>query len=318
VLIALGAREADARDMAAQIVNSELSGHESHGLRRLVEYVSRTKDGYANPTASPTIDLDCGALVRMNGHAGFGHIVMRDATKLAVSRAKEHGIAAVAVHNSEFAGRFADFCEQAAEAGVATLVFVNDSGSGRDVAPPGALEGRMSSNPLAAGVPRAQAPHLVIDMATSAVAVGRLSEWRDRGEPIPADWVNEHGILQFFAGAKGFGLALIVEALAGALTTAGTVSEQKSPELQGAFLIAIDVNRLRPLADFTTEVEQFIRYIKQVPVPPDATPVRVPGEGSAQSARLRRETGTPIQPFTWAAIQRLAEEFNVAAPVPTS
>ena len=115
------------------------------------------------------------------------------------------GLRGIAVYNSQFAGRISFFCEEAADAGVATLFFVNDSGSGHDVAPPGGTDGRISTNPIAAGVPRAKAPHLVLDIATSTVAMGRLSEWRDRGEVIPAEWVTPTGVLKPFGGFKGFG-----------------------------------------------------------------------------------------------------------------
>ena len=115
VLQRLGTREADAQDMAAQIVGSELAGHESHGMRRLPEYVDRATSGHADPRAEITIEIDTGSLVRIDGHRGFGHLVVRDATRLAVERAKRHGIAGVAVRRSEWAGRFVDFVAWAAD-----------------------------------------------------------------------------------------------------------------------------------------------------------------------------------------------------------
>ena len=260
------------------------------------------------------IDLDCGSLLRVDGRRGFGHITVRDATNLAVERAIAHGVAAVAVHNCDYAGRFADFCEAAAAAGVATVMFVNDAGAGQVVAPPGGREGRMSTNPVAAGIPRAGSPHLVIDMATSTVAMGRLSEWRDRGEETPAGWLNEHGVLQFFAGAKGFGLALIAEALGGALTSAGTVSSRPADDRQGALIIAIHVDGLRPLQEFTDEVEAFTRYVKDTPVGDGTPPVRVPGEGSAATTEARRTHGVPIQRFTWQVMTGLGDRFQVTLP----
>lgn len=316
VLVRLGADETDAHDMAAQIVGSELSGHESHGLRRLPEYVKRVQQGYADAGARPAADLDRGALVRIDGGFGFGHIVMRDATRMAVERAKECGVAVVAVHRSEPAGRFVDFCEWAAERGVATLMFVNSAGGGQVVAPPGAIEARMSTNPIAAGIPRAESPHLVLDMATSTVAMGRVSEWRDRGEELPTDWADGDGLLRFLGGGKGFGLALVAEALAGALTTAGTVSADPAGDRQGVLIIAIDVDGIRPLSDFTAEVERFIDYVKDVPVAPDASGVRVPGESSAVTAR-ERASGTPLQPFTWNRVLELAASLGVAPPSPS-
>lgn len=315
VLGALGLSLVDAQYMARQIVGSDLAGHESHGMRRLAEYVAQAQTGAAAPAARSSIDIDRGSLVRVNGNRGFGHTVLRDATRLAVDRARAHGIAGIAVYNSQFAGRISFFCEEAADAGVATLFFVNDSGSGQDVAPAGGTDGRISTNPIAAGVPRAKAPHLVLDIATSVVAMGHLSEWRDRGEVIPDEWVTTTGALKPFGGFKGFGLALVAEALAGALTSAGTVSDAPSEELQGVFLIAIDVAPLRRLDEFTAEVDAFISHVKSSPSAPGEGPVRVPGEGSADTTTARRRTGIVVKHFTWREILRMADELGVAPPV---
>lgn len=316
VLVALGTEDAAAADMAGQIVGSEIAGHESHGLRRLPEYVAHARRGGAQPASTGRIELDRGSLVRIDGERGFGHVVMTLATRLAVERARVHGIAAVTVRNAAEAGRFADFCERAAAQGIATLVFVNDGGGGQVMAPPGGTEARLSTNPIAFGFPRAAAPHLVVDMATSAVAMGRVSEWRDRGEPIPPEWATEDGVLLPVGGVKGFGLALIAEALGGALASAGTVSAEAEDSAQGVLLIAIDAAALRPLPDLTEEVERFVAYVRDVPRAPGAASVRIPGESSALTARQRLSQGSPVQEFSWAAMHRLAEEFSLRPPGP--
>jgi len=304
----------DAQFMGDVIVNSDLAGHESHGMRRLAEYVQRWREGKVVADAQPTIDLDTGALARLDGGSGFGQLVVRDATDLAVARAKQFGIAAIAVRRSSHAGRYADFCERAASAGVAILFFVNDAGAGQDVAPPGGLYPRMATNPIAVGIPRAHAPHLVLDMSTSVVAAGRLAEWRDRGEPIPTEWVNETGALRPVGGVKGFGLALVAEALAGALTGAGTVSADPAHDDQGMLVIALDIDRLRPLDDFVTEVEQFIGYVREVPLEQGAPAIRMPGESGAATARRRLVEGVRVQAFTWRALHALAAEFDLEPP----
>lgn len=316
VLEAIGANPQDAAFMAGVIVAADLSGHESHGLRRLPEYVERWRTGDAVPAARPVVDLDRGAVVRLDGRSGFGHVVVRDATDLAVTRARQHGIAAVAVRRSEAAGRYADFCERAADQGVAILFFANDAGSGQDVAPPGGIERRLSTNPLAVGIPRAASPHLVLDMSTSVVASGRVAETRDRGEPLPPEWVTASGAIRPVGGVKGFGLALVVEALAGALTGAGTVRAEPEHDDQGVFVVAIDVAGLRPLEEFTADVEGFLGYVRDVPLEPGADPVRIPGETGASTLRARRAAGMPVQPHTWARMAALSAEFGVPLPEP--
>ena len=314
VLVAVGTPRPEAGFMAGVIVSADLAGHESHGMRRLAEYVARARDGHADPAARPVADLDTGSLVRLDGRHGWGHVVVRDATDLAVERARAHGIAAVGIHSSEAAGRYADFCERAAAQGIAVLFFVNDAGGGQSVAPPGGLEPRLSTNPIAAGIPRAAAPHLVVDLSTSVVAAGRLAEHTDRGLPAPPDWVTPTGAIRPVGGFKGFGLALVAEALAGALTGAGTVRAGDVPDDQGVFLVAIDVARLRPLGDFTAEVERFLGYVLDVPAEDGAAPLRIPGAAGAGIAQQRRRDGVPVQPHTWARMATLAAELDLPLP----
>src|SRR6476620_5161108 len=109
VLEAVGLVPADAQYMAHQIVGSDLAGHESHGMRRLAEYVAQVQTGAAAPASTSSVDIDRGSLVRLNGNRAFGHTVLRDATRLAVDRARSHGIAGIAVYNRQFAGRISFF-----------------------------------------------------------------------------------------------------------------------------------------------------------------------------------------------------------------
>lgn len=315
-LTAVGMRDDDAAIMAGQIVGSELAGHESHGMRRLPEYIGRARSGKTDSAARPEVDIDRGGLARLDGKRGFGHLVVRQATQLAVERAKEHGIAAVSVYNSDFAGRLADFSEEAAEQGVATLLFVNTGGAHRAVSVPGGTEARFSTNPIGAGIPRSSSPHFVLDFATSAVAMGRLAEWRDRGEEIPSDWVTPSGHLQPFGGHKGFGLAMLAEALGGAVSTAGTPSAEESEEEQGVLVIAIDIGGLRPLDEFTAETDTFLEYIKDTPVADGFPKTRIPGEASAAATAERTREGTPVHRHSWDAAQKLAEELGVEPPAP--
>lgn len=315
VLSRIGMAAANADFMAGLVVASDLAGHESHGIRRLPEYVERWRSGHADPSAEPVIDLDNGAVIRLDGRRAYGHIALRDAVDIATRRATEHGISAVAIRRAEHAGRLADHCERAAAEGIALIVFANDAGAGQDVAPPGASRPRLATNPIAIGVPRARAPHLVLDMSTSVVAAGRLAEWRDRGEPIPAEWVNRSGALKPVGGVKGFGLALMVEALAGALTGAGTVSANPEHDDQGTLVIGLDIHSLCPVADFVAQVEDFIDYVRDVPLEQGSNPIQMPGEGGARTSRIRATAGVPVQRFAWQRMQLLSAEFGVPLPV---
>ena len=311
---AVGASQTDAEYMAHHLLASELAGHPSHGLRRLPEYVDRAADGTTNAAARATIEKDTGALVTLNGNRTHGHFALRDATVLAVQRAKDHGISAVTVRNSDFAGRFAPFCEEAAEAGVITLVFGNNNGSLQSVLPPGGTQPRLSTNPIAAGIPRAQAPHMVIDFATSAVASGRLHFEKDSGTEVPGEWTGAGGHLKPFGGFKGFGLALLVEALGGALSGSQTVSARESEQAQGTLIIALDVAQLRDLDDYTAQVEEFIAHVKDTELEPGARPVRAPGENAPTAEQLAEDTTLSLNSTTVSDLRRIAQELGVELP----
>ncbi len=314
VLRAIGTRTDDADFTASVIVASDLAGHESHGMRRLPEYVERARDGLLQPAERPVIELDLGALVRLDGRRAFGHVAMREVTDLAVARARAHGIAGVALRDSSHAGRIADFCARGARAGVAILFWFNDSGGGQDVAPYGGDAPRLATNPIGAGIPRSAEPHLVLDMSTSVIARGRLMEWLDRGEAISDEWLTPGGAIRPSGGYKGTGLALVAEALAGILTASGSVSANPSSDAQGVFCVAIDIARLRPLDEFTAELDRALAYVRDVPLEPGHGAVRFPGESGAEAEVERRRDGVPVQPFTWQRLEELAAELHVPLP----
>ncbi len=230
------------------------------------------------PSARAEIVRDDGSTLILDGRRALGQVVCTLATDLAAERALAHGVAAVAVRHSGHAGRFADYADRACEQGAALLVFANDSGAGQAVAPPGGLEGRLSTNPLAAGVPRTKPPHLVIDLATSVAAQGKVRVLQDAGRPVPEAWVRD-GLLQPLGGAKGFALALLVEALAGVVSGAGAVGPDPGPDDQGVFLLAFDPGRFGDPAELAGRVDAMLAHVLSAPVREGAEPLRAPGSG---------------------------------------
>ncbi len=315
ILEAIGMNPEDAAFTAGVIVASDLAGHESHGLRRLPEYVERAGSGLLAPGERPGVELDLGALLRLDGRCCMGHIALRDLTDLAVERAQAHGIAGLALRRASYAGRIADYCARGARAGVAILFWFNDAGGGQAVAPQGGDAPRLSTNPIGVGLPRACEP-FVLDMSTSVVAMGKVSEWRDRGLALPADWLTPGGALRPSGGHKGTGLALVAEALAGILSGAGFVGPDPADDGQGVFCVAIDIARLKPLDAFTEELERMLAYVREVPLEPGAEPIRFPGESGEAARRERLEHGVPIQPFLWERLEALSRTFGVALPAP--
>jgi uncharacterized oxidoreductase len=274
----MGGSPEDAHCVAELLVRAEVGGHPSHGLRRLPQYARGWRNGTIVPSARAEIVRDEGSTLTLDGRQALGQVVCTLAADLAAERALRHGVAAIAVRHAGHAGRFADYADRACARGVALLAFANDSGAGQAVAPPGALEGRLSTNPLAAGIPRAQPPHLVIDLATSVAAQGKVRVLEDAGRPVPEAWLCD-GLLQPLGGAKGFALALLVEALAGVVSGAGAVGPDPGPDDQGVFLLAVDPGRFGDRTELAERIDAMLAHVLSAPVRPGAEPLRAPGSG---------------------------------------
>jgi hydroxycarboxylate dehydrogenase B len=306
----IGASPGDAERTAELLVRAEVNGHPSHGLRRLVQYAEATRAGTIVPSARAEIVRDEGSTVTVDGHRALGQVVCTLATDLAVERAREHGVAAVAVRRSGHCGRLADYADRACGQGVVLLAFANDSGAEQTVAPPGGLAARLSTNPLAAGVPRPEPPHLVIDLATSVAAFGKVRVLQEAGQPVPEEWMRG-GLLQPLGGAKGFALALLVEALAGVVSGAGAVSADPGPDDQGIFLLAFDPARFGEPAGLAERVESMLGYVTDVPREPGAEPLRIPGSG-LPPLPLDPDTGFELAPSLEQRLTELARELGAS------
>ena len=309
----IGASPADAQRAAELLVRAEVGGHPSHGLRRLAQYAAGWRDGTIVPSARAEIVRDEGSTATVDGRHALGQAVCTFATDLAAARALEHGVAAVAVRHSGHCGRLADYADRACDHGVILLAFANDSGAEQTVAPPGGLAARLSTNPLAAGVPRARRPHLVVDLATSVAAFGKVRVLQDAGRPVPEGWMRG-GLLQPLGGAKGFALALLVEALAGVVSGAGAVSADPGPDDQGIFLLAFDPARFGDPAQLAERLEAMLEYVTDVPHESGAEPLRVPGSG-LPSLPLDPDARFELEAALAEQMAALAGELGIPAPL---
>jgi uncharacterized oxidoreductase len=304
----MGARDEDAERAAELLVRAELGGHPSHGLRRLPQYAEAWRKGTLVPSARAEIVRDDGSTLTLDGRQALGQVVCTQAADLAARRALEHGVAAVAVRHSGHAGRFADYADRACEQGAALLAFANDSGAEQTVAPPGGLEARLSTNPLAAGIPRPRPPHLVIDLATSVAAFGKVRVLQDSGQPIPDDWMR-HGLLRSLGGVKGFALALLVEALSGVVSGAGAACADPGPDDQGVFLLAFDPRRFGDPAELAERLDAMLAYVLGVPLEAGAEPLRAPGSGLSPLP-LDPDARFQLAPALAARLEALAVELG--------
>jgi uncharacterized oxidoreductase len=327
IFAALGAPEPDARWIATLLVRANLRGHDSHGVIRIPQYVAAVRQGHANPRPSITTSHETPTTAVVDGDLGFGQVVARRATEVALDKAAGHGLGGVGVRRSNHVGRLADYVEMAAERGYVGMMWTN-AAAAVSVVPHGGVERRLSTNPLAIAVPGPDGGvALSVDMATSIVAEGKVRVKRNRKEPLPVGWAIDArgepvtdstgfygppraGLLPM-AAHKGTALGLVVEVMAGILSGAGAIGAASGPVLNGSFIMLVDVARFVPLEDFTRQVTDLVGWVKSSQPAAAGVQVMVPGEPEARSERERGARGVPVEDETWGQIETIAAELGV-------
>jgi len=327
IFAALGAPPDDARWIATLLVRANLRGHDSHGVIRIPQYVASVRKGETNPRPVIRVLRESPTTAVVDGDLGFGQIVARRATEVALEKAARQGLAGVGVQRSNHIGRLADYVELAAERGFVGMIWTN-AATAVSVVPYGGVSRRLSTNPLGVAVPGPDGRvALSVDLATSVVAEGKVRVKRNRKERLPEGWaVDEQGRpvtdsavfygppragLLPMAGHKGTALSLVVEVLAGILSGAGAITPRPGPVLNGVFLLLVEVERFLPLADFTRQVAELVAFVKSAEVAPGVSEVMVPGEPEARSEAARRADGVPVEEETWRQIEVIAAELGV-------
>lgn len=329
LLVGAGASREEADTVARGCVNANLAGHDSHGIILIPSYVERIKVGHIVPGAPFKIVQESPTTTVIDGHWGFGFVVNERAMRLTIEKAKTANIAAATVFRQSHVGRLGAYPLMAAQAGMIGLATADSGRSPKAVAPFGGREARLGTNPISIAVPSDLPGPLCLDMATSAVAVGKLTLAQARGEKIPLGWIvdsdGKHttdparfrpgGALLPLGGTEGYkgsGLAVIVEILCGLLTGLGFGVEPSGRHNDGCFLAVFKVDAFRPLAQFKREVADFARYLKETPLSEGSTGVFYPGEVEHLREQERRKSGIEIEDATWKKLRALASELKLA------
>ena len=232
IMHAAGSSIEESRTIARRLVDSNLVGHDSHGVIRVSKYLEWMRKGWLKPNQPPTLVFDSDALAIVDGNRGYGQVIGEYATRLGIEKAAKKGIAMIGLRNCGHLGRLGDWAEMAADAGQVSLHFLNTSGAQR-VAPFGGSDRRLSTNPLAIGVPVADGDPVILDVTTSTVAEGKLMVAVNKGEKVPEGWIVDKdgkptidprdfydgGALLTIGAHKGSGLSIVTDLLAGAVTT---------------------------------------------------------------------------------------------------
>ena len=255
-------------------------------------------------------------------------MVTEKAMRMAIDKAKTQGIAAITVHFQSHIGRLGDYPTMAAREGMIGLITA-DSGAGpKAVVPFGGKARRLGTNPICIGVPSDMEGQVLLDMATSAVAAGKISLARNRGEQVPSGWIVDKdgnptndprdyaaggAILPVGAdqGHKGYGLSFMVEMFSGLLTGLGFGIDPQARHNDGVFISVYQVENFRPLADFKREMKEFAEFVKTSPPAEGFTEVLYPGEIEYKTELKRREEGIDVEEETWNQITDLMRELKV-------
>lgn len=329
LFVAAGAPEDEAATVMRHLIDASLAGHDSHGVRSLLTYIDRIKKKHIVPGAKWEIVQETPTSTVVDGHWGFGYVVTEAVTKLTIEKARKSGVAAATVRHQSHIGRLGGYTTMAAEAGMIGLITA-DSGRGpKAVVPFGGAEPRLGTNPISIAVPSNLDGPFFLDMATSAVAAGKISVALARGEQIPAGWIIDNegnqttdpakfrgsGWLLPLGGTeghKGYGLAAMVEVLCGLLTGLGFGVSPTGVHNDGCFLAVFNVAAFRPLADFKQEVADFARYLKDTKPAKGSAGVFYPGELEHLTAIERRRDGIAVEAKTWNRMVDLAGEYGIA------
>ncbi|MFQ6075140.1 MAG: Ldh family oxidoreductase [Candidatus Bathyarchaeia archaeon] len=320
ILGRFGVGDDEASIVADALVEANLRGVESHGVRLLPVYVNRIKHGTLRPGLEPKVVSEAPSTALLDGGFGFGQTIGVKAMEMAVRKAHETGVGVVGVKNINHFGMAAYYALQAIKQGVIGMAFCNTK---PHVVAWGGRMPVLGTNPICVGVPAGEEMPIVLDMATSAAAWGRVRMARDRGEEIPRGWaVDERGRVTTdpaeameggllpFGGYKGYGLALLVDILSGVLTGAesgpGVISlwdEEEFPTL-GQLFVALDFNRMGA-EGFRGKVDALIRAVKGSPPAEGVEEILMSGEREFKVRERRLREGIPIDEGTWKALKEL-------------
>lgn len=322
---------ADQADIATNhLVESNLVGHDSHGVIRIPAYVTGLKAGNLRPVGDQKVVRETPASLVLDANRSFGIVLAYEAMRQAVDRAKQLTFGAVAVHQSGHIGRLGAYPPMAADEGCIGVILLN--GGARFMAPFGGVGRRLPPNPIAISVPVEGGQHMMLDITTSIAAGGKVDLYRARGWPVPEGWlVNENGenvadpsafwrdnvaMLPFGGpvGYKGYGLAMMIDAIAGGLSWAGCSAAEPTRGGSGYIALAINIESFIDLAEFKRETRILVDWVKSSPAMPGVPKIMVPGEIEDDMRAERTANGIPIEDATWNAICETAQEVNVSVP----
>lgn len=329
VLRACGFPDADAVKVAHLMTEADIRGSDGHGVFRLPMYVKRIRSGGINVRPNIRIVSERKAQALVDGDNAMGHLVMAKAAEIAIAKARDTGIAWVGSRSSNHAGPAALYAQMPMAHDMIGLYAA--VGNGNHVPPWGGIDLLLSTNPIAIAIPGAKRPPIVLDMATTTAAYGKVKMAQQRGEQMPVGWMVDRqgnpltdpnraseGFLMPIGGPKGYGLALMLGLLAGTLNGAAMgkdvvdfTTDHVTPTNTGQFIVALDIAAFADVGEFKQNVDAIYDQMKGSRTMGDTREVKLPGESAWGFAQDRRVKGVPLLPELVKALNTTARELGV-------
>jgi uncharacterized oxidoreductase len=322
-----GSSGREAALIAEQLVAANLAGHDSHGVGSLPVYLRNVQSGDLPLNQSLAVVLDSGPLLVCDGNGGAGQVMGHEAMARGIERARALGACVLGLRNSHHLGRIGHLAEQCAAAGLVSVHFVNVI-SAPSVAPFGGIAARLGTNPFAVGIPRMGARPIIVDFATSKLAVGKVRVALNAGKALPPDVLlsadgepttdpavlfgSPKGVLLPFGEHKGWGLGLACELLGAALTGGHTQSgpKRRNAVINNMLSMIISPERLATADSYFAEIERFTEWA----LSGENREVLLPGDVEAATKAERTKEGIPFDPKSWSDIVTAAAAFSAEAP----
>lgn len=331
ILKCVGVKEDYAKIVADNLILANLRGVDSHGVARLPTYVERVVRGYINPQAPIKIVREHGATALIDARNNFGQVAAMRATNLVAEKVGKFGVSCVGVKNANHFGMAAHYALKLTERKLIGIVLANSPPA---IAPWGGKKPMLGTNPVCIGFPVGKGDSIILDMAISTVARGKIRLAALKGEKLPEGWAFDEngkpttdpvaalrGTLTPIGGPKGYGLALSLDVLCGLVTGSSYLQNVKALDDfsgysgTGFFIEAIDIESFITYEEYEEKILEYINEVKNCPKREGVNEIFLPGEIEKREMKCRLKNGIPLDQEVLTALKKLGEKFGVKPPI---
>ena len=323
IFVAAGFSEESALRVGASLAESDLLGHESHGVIRIMPYLGYVRSGRLVPRAELEVLRETPTTAALDCHFGVGQVAAERGMRMAMAKARQNGIGMVGIAHCAHIGRAGEYSMLAAQEGFIGILAANTGAA--CVAPFGGTGRVLATNPISVAVPAGKHPPFWMDFATAACAEGKLKVARAKSKPVPDGWILDKngkptnnaldfydgGVILPWGGHKGYAVCLLLDILGGALTGHGCTSLPEYKGGNGVIAIAIDIEAFLPREQFEDTVERLFASVKGSPRAEGVEEILIPGEIEFRAREARARDGIPIPDKVWQDILKEARELGV-------